>query len=608
MATAGDLAKPLDPINAFDFAFSQPFLPGTQVLRNGITQQQREHSIPFIHPSKPIFVDALSGETVTLSGIRDEASKLATGLRELLSSEEGPYDAVSPVVLVHLPNSVHFASIVLGILASGFTGSLASPALTSTELEHIISLARPAAIITTEEGYETIRGTLNLVGDTTLAEKLISGERIFIHNSTGNRSSSPAGAENLTKLLRPHGTDFQATRLVRHSFQKHTALILWSSGTTGKSKGVCLSHENLIHSNICMWHIAPQLDANERWLGVAPFYHIYGLAVVALMAPACGATVYVMPKFDPKLMLDLIEREKLTALHVAPPVALLLAKSPLVDGRDCKSLKFIMCGAAPLGREVVEMLYKRIGIMIFMGYGSSEAGTISQQYARSWDELVPQLGDCGKPEPGNILKVVSTEDPKRQLRYDEEGEIVIKSPAVFIGYLNNPSAMSEVLDEDGWYRTGDVGKIDTTGALWITDRLKEMIKVKAFQVAPADLEDILCASPDINDAGVAKVFSAEAQSEYPRAYLVPANQRYVKLCTEAHQNEVPSDLLQLAQRVRMWTEQRTAKYKWLRGGVVFVPQVPKSPSGKILRRLMKDLKGVEVHLYDDEDRRRASRL
>ena len=252
LALVGAPTKPLSPINAFDFTFSQPFTQGSDVLTNASTRQQRDHSIPSIPPSKPIFVDAASGAKITWHGVHDYATKVALGLRNLLSAETGPYESVSSVVLVHLPNSIQFTPIVLGIFGAGFTASLANPILTSTELQHIISLARPAAIITTKEGWFTIKAALKAIEDRSLATKLTTQGRIFTHDPYSTSSAVAVGYEGtrpFDQLLAPVAKDFEATKLTEHSYRKHTALILWSSGTTGKSKGVRLSHEAIIHNS-----------------------------------------------------------------------------------------------------------------------------------------------------------------------------------------------------------------------------------------------------------------------------------------------------------------------------------------------------------------------
>ena len=481
LAVVGSRPKPLTPINAFDFSFSQPFTEGSEVLRNAHSALERNHCIPEVPDTKPIFIDAVSGAALSRAQLRTEACQIASGLQKLLSGEKGPYETVSPVVLVHLPNCIHFVPVVMGIFAAGLTASLANPALTPTELQHIISLARPAAIVTTGDGWEQIERAFSLLPDRHLASSIQRAGRIFVHDLSRPIDSPlapPTGTSILHKLYQDVSRGFRTAKLTEQTYRNHTALILWSSGTTGKSKGVCLSHEGIIHNTIVQWHRQPYLDASERWLGFAPFYHVYGLAVVAMMAPSIGATVYVMPKFEPKLMLDLIEKEHITGIHLAPPVALLLAKSPMVEGRDFSSVKFALSGGAPLGGDAIEMVYKRLGFMIFMGFGMSEAGSVAQQWAPNWEALVPCLGGTGDPMYGVELKICSMKEPRTTLKIDDEGEICIRSPAVMIGYLENREATDEVLDKDGWFRTGDIGKLDRSGALRITDRVKEMIKVK----------------------------------------------------------------------------------------------------------------------------------
>jgi len=270
----------------------------------------------------------------------------------------------------------------------------------------------------------------------------------------------------------------------------------------------------------------------------------------------------------------------------------LFAKSPLVDGYDLSSVRACTSGGAPLGAEVIEAVYRRLGFPIRMGYGLSETCGTTGIVAKTWDELKKTMGSSGTAFPGVELKIISIEDGKT-LTVGQEGEILIRGDMTLTAYLNNPSATAESIDNDGWFHTGDVGKLDTHGNLFITDRLKELIKVKGFQVSPADLEDSLCGSPLVQDVGLTSIYHDDHATEYPRAYVVPFDKNVLndRAAAEAFAHEL-----------RKYVESKHAPYKWIRGGFVIVPAIPKSPAGKILRRLLKDTKGNLIHVYPDKVR------
>ncbi|KAG9535474.1 acetyl-CoA synthetase-like protein, partial [Aureobasidium melanogenum] len=217
------------------------------------------------------------------------------------------------------------------------------------------------------------------------------------------------------------------------------------------------------------------------------------------------------------------------------------------------------------------------------------------QVGETWEVIQPQLGNTGVPCFGIELKIVSVDDPTKTVAKGLEGEILIRSPTNMTCYLNNKTATDEALDREGWFHTGDVGKVDTNGHLWITDRLKDVMKVKGFQVSPSELENILCGSPSVADAAVCGLFDAGLASELPRAYVVPSSKHLLAQCTP--NGPVTPELQALAQEIKQLVESKTVRYKWLTGNVVFVPAVPKSPSGKILRRMLVGVQGVEVKLY-----------
>lgn len=532
---------------------------------------------------------------------------------------------VAPVVLVQLPNCLPFATIVLGTLAAGLTATLASPALTSKEVAWILRNARPSAIFTASSCLAAMREAVAAQEDRQYFESVpvyvvdvANDDYPTVSQTTAYEQSwSRVFASTSDGLKRPSQVDARS----------RAAVILWSSGTSGRSKGVLLSHHALSFSVASLWHDADFCrGGRQRWLGFVPFFHVYGLLNIFLLAVPAGAAVHCMPAFRPEAMLEAVRRRRITYLHMAPPVAVFLAKSPSVepfarrDGRGRNAFSSVVgavTGGAPLGYDVVAQVFARLGVRVRLGYGLTETCNVSVQPGLTEGEMRAQGNDTGLPHWGVELAVASsrqTSTPGMEpAEVGEEGEILVRSPGLMMSYLpatglmaaaaaaaasasaRDMSATTEVLTPDGWFRTGDVGKITAAGSLVITDRIKEMIKVRGFQVPPAELEAVLCGSAEVADAGVVGVHDPDEATEWPRAFVVPAAPAAVVAEDAGSRRELEL----LAGRLRDLVEAQTSKYKWLRGGIVFVEQVPKSPSGKILRRVMRDggVRGVEVQVY-----------
>lgn len=267
-----------------------------------------------------------------------------------------------------------------------------------------------------------------------------------------------------------------------------------------------------------------------------------------------------------------------------PPVVLLLGKHPIVDKYDLTSLRMLNSGAAPLTQELVEAVYKRLKVPIKQGYGLSE--TSPTTHTQPWELWNKTIGSVGTLLPNQIAKYMSPEE--KELPIGETGELWIKGPNIFKGYHNNPEGTKNALTTDGYFKTGDVGHQDKDGNFYITDRVKELIKYKGFQVPPAELEGLLISHPMVNDVAVVGIYNKDQATEVPRAYIVPA---------PGVEGSPKS-----AQDIMQWLQAKVANHKRLRGGVRFVNEIPKSASGKILRRLLKiraqeeEEKGVKAKL------------
>jgi 4-coumarate--CoA ligase len=294
-----------------------------------------------------------------------------------------------------------------------------------------------------------------------------------------------------------------------------------------------------------------------------------GLTCLIHKALYSGLTLVVMPKFDLQDFCRFIQDHKITYAYVVPPIVVLLAKHPDVSKYDLSSMRMMNSGAAPLTRELVEGVYSRLKIPIKQGYGLSE--TSPTTHSQPWDTWNKTIGSVGTLLPYQEAKYMSPED--KELAPGEVGELWIKGPNVFKGYLNNPEGTANALTADGYFKTGDVGYQDKDGHFYITDRIKELIKYKGFQVPPAELEGILLSHPQVSDVAVIGIYDKDQATELPRAYVVP-------------KDGLGKGEKEAAEIVK-WLGDKVAHHKKLRGGVKFIDEIPKSASGKILRRVLK---------------------
>lgn len=277
-----------------------------------------------------------------------------------------------------------------------------------------------------------------------------------------------------------------------------------------------------------------------------------------------------MPKFDLERFCQHVEKFKITFSYVVPPVVLMLGKSPIVDKYNLSTIRMLNSGAAPLTKDLVDAVYHRLKIPIKQGYGLSE--TSPTTHTQRWEDWNTSIGSVGRLLPNQIAKYMDAEE--KEVPVGQTGELWIKGPNVFKGYLNNSEGTKHALTDDGFFKTGDVGHQDEKGNFYITDRVKELIKYKGFQVPPAELEGLLIGNDDIDDVAVIGVYEAAQATEVPRAYVVP--KKGVEASKETEKKIVD------------WLAAKVASHKRLRGGVRFVDEIPKSASGKILRRVLKE--------------------
>jgi len=352
----------------------------------------------------------------------------------------------------------------------------------------------------------------------------------------------------------------------------HLAALPYSSGTTGRPKGVMLTHRNLV-ANVAQSMATIGIEGGETVLAVLPFYHIYGLTVLLNFALKTKSALVTMPRFDLPEFLRIIQDEKCTWVFIAPPIAVALAKHPLVDNYDLSSIKGIFSGAAPLDANLAGAVAKRVGTNVRQGYGMTELSPVSHVIPMARDDI--SLNSIGLGLPNLESKLVDPETgeeiPQPTSGVSEPGELMCKGPNVMLGYLNNEEATRATLEPDGWLHTGDIATVDSDGIFTIVDRLKELIKYKGYQVAPAILEAVLLTHPSIADAAVIGVPDEDGQ-EIPKAFVV------IQPGAELTDAEVME-----------FVAARVAPHEKIRR-VEFIDVIPKSTAGKILR---KDLRAKE---------------
>jgi acyl-CoA synthetase (AMP-forming)/AMP-acid ligase II len=496
-------------------------------------------------------VDAKSGTEVTYGEMISRIDAFAGAL-----AARGV--GVGDVVALLAPNSSAFAIAFHGILRAGATATTINALFTANDVAKQLTDSKARVVVTV--------GALRAQAIEAAAALGFADDAIIVLDGPGEAVD---GHPNADDLLAPG----HAAAEVTFDPATHLAVLPYSSGTTGNPKGVMLTHRNLA-ANVAQIRPLQGVQPDDRILAVLPFFHIYGMTVLLNAALHARARLIIMPSFDLGEFLDNIQSQRCTYAFIAPPVAVALAKQPVVDSYDLSSLRNIMSGAAPLDEELGHAVAERLNCRLVQGYGMSELSPVShvtpfdggQQLIGS----VAPLSSCGWTVSNSVSRIVDPEtgadiDPPAS-GLSEPGELWFKGPNVMAGYLGNDEATRETIDGDGFLHTGDVARVDSAGCVYIVDRLKELIKYKGYQVPPAELEAVLLSHPDIADAAVIGVTDAESGEEIPKAFVV--TQAGAELTADA---------------VIDFVAGHVAPYKKVRQ-VAFIDAIPKSASGKILRK------------------------
>ncbi|ODM92779.1 putative 4-coumarate--CoA ligase 3 [Orchesella cincta] len=467
------------------------------------------------------------------------------------------------VVAIVLPNVVEYPSVLFGIWEAGLIASPVNNAYSDEEIHRQLCLSDAVCVVAESETLESVRKSKER--NPNIKSIVIVGEpHQGCHTFKEMANSDPSGVS----LFKASASDVDTTTQV--------ALLPFSSGTTGPPKGVELTHANLATNliqcdpgkGISLIQTYSSGKTQERHVGLLPFFHAYGLSCLIHMSTYVGAHVMCMRKFDVDLFLQGVRRHKPTAFHLVTPLINHMVNSNNYGKNELAHAHTVLGGAAPIGASLIEKLLDKAGKYFFFqeGYGMSELSPVSHVLLP--DTRNTKIGSCGSPVPGTITKIVDTDGTT--LGRNQRGEICVKGPQVMKGYYKNEEATRNTIDADGWLHTGDIAYYDDDGCLFIVDRLKELIKVKGFQVAPSELEDLLRKHDKVEDVAIIGVSHPE-NGEAPRAYIVP------KTGTQLSEDEVNAYLKPLI-----------SKHKQLRGGIEFRKSIPKAPSGKILRRELTD--------------------
>ncbi|WP_405863989.1 4-coumarate--CoA ligase family protein [Streptomyces sp. NBC_00005] len=494
----------------------------------------------------------------------DTAGGARTTYRELIEQVNAMAGAlaargidVGDVVGLLAPNSSLFAVAFHGILRAGATATTINALFTAPDIAKQLTDAKATTLITVSALLPQAQEAARKVG--------IAPDRLIVLDGEGEAATGHPNADDLLASGAPAPqVDFDPAT--------HLAVLPYSSGTTGNPKGVMLTHRNLV-ANMAQIRQLLAMNSDDRILAVLPFFHIYGMTVLLNAALQARAALVVMPRFDLTAFLDTIQEHRITHGFIAPPVAVALAKHPLVDQYDMSALRIVLSGAAPLDAELGTAVAERLDVRVLQGFGMSELSPVSHIMPADggqerFGEVAP-LNSCGWAVPNTINMIVDPATGK-EVTYpteglSEPGELWVKGPNVMTGYLGNEEATASTIDSDGFLHTGDLARVDHVGRVFIVDRLKELIKYKGYQVPPAELEALLLTHAAVADAAVVGVTDDDGE-EIPKAFVV---------------RRPGTDLT--ADEVIEFVAGQVAPYKKVRR-VEFIDAIPKSASGKILRK------------------------
>ncbi|KAJ7897114.1 phenylacetyl-CoA ligase, partial [Mycena olivaceomarginata] len=517
-------------------------------------------------PGAPWLIEDHTARPISLDELRLRTSSLANALSLKWNIVE------NDVVCVFSPNHVDYPVSIWAIHRLGAIVTPANPGYSADELLHQLHTTKTALLLVYADFLPTALAAAKLAG---LAEDRI----VVIESATSPFNGKHETLSKLVAFGSSKEQNFVERKLRPGEAKTKVAFYSFSSGTTGKPKAVIIPHysftANILQMACSLWHNRP-----GRWgVAILPFFHIYGLVVVLHYMLFAGLSLVVVPKFDFTKFLESIVRHRITHLCLVPPQIVLLCKHPAVKNYDLTHVKLCISGAAPLSGELMNNLHKVIpNAAIGQGYGMTE--TCTTVAILGGRQKMGVVGSAGQIIPGTIARVIR---PDGSLcKEGEQGELFVTGPSMALGYLNNEAATKESF-VDGWVRTGDEVIIKNS-EVFVVDRLKitlAVTQVKGFQVAPAELEGHLLLHPAVADVCVVGI-QDEYNGEVPLAFIVLRGDAQKRVSTNPREGE------KLKAELKKHVADAKIAYKRLAGGVVFIDAIPKNPSGKILRRVLRD--------------------
>lgn len=516
-------------------------------------------------PARVAVRDADTGVELRYGELAEQVRRVAAAFAE---RGIGPGDVVG----IHLPNGIEFPVVFLAVSACGATATPIATTQTTDELCRQLLIVDAAALVT----HASLLGVSGPVAETL---SLADG-RFVVVGLDGADPARPGGI-SAAREGAPPATPYED--LLAHAPSaldvaidpaSHPLCLPFSSGTTGMPKPVLLAHRALVANAVQVGH-AIGLVEPQRTLAFLPFSHVYTLTTTLICGLVRGDTLVTMGRFGIARALDLLAEEAITLVFIVPPIAAELSTYAGLDPDRLRSLEVIVCGAASLNPTVGRAVCERLGVELLQGYGLSEMAPATHMMRPGAHMPIETVGTA---LPGVSFRLVDPEtrrdvDPPAPGGVSAQGELLVRGPNAMIGYADDPEATAEVLDADGWVHTGDLVTVDSLGQVRVVDRLKEVLKNRGFQVAPAELEALLREYPGVADAAVTGIVGQDDGDEQPFALVV----------RNVSAGPGPSE-----EGLLRYVADRTADYKHL-VGVAFVEGVPRSEAGKIMRRQLDGL-------------------
>ncbi|TVY75364.1 4-coumarate--CoA ligase-like 5 [Fusarium oxysporum f. sp. cubense] len=500
------------------------------------------------------FHDSATGEFLSFHDLKSIATIVSTILHREYDVRPGQKIAIIG------QNSIWYPVAMLAASRLGAVVTLLPPGSMRDDLMYFLGTSKTALVFTDEGAVDEVTAACKAIG--------LSAKNILRFDGSKDETNSLQNLRQRGESLYP--SSYTKSWEPKYNEASPCAFLSWSSGTTGKPKAVQISHTNVINQ---LRQISALTPPNRRRtvLGVLPFYHITGLVHLLHLPIVLEQQMVIMAKFDMKQMMETVVRFKCDELWLVPPLLIRLLNDKSAQGYDLSFVKQFNTGAAPLADQVIAQLARKFpSVAVRQAWGMTETTsclTVTPPNFSTWSNA----SKVGKLVPGTEIRVVDP-DTGEDVSAGNVGEIWAKGPQVTMGYLDRPEETAASYLEDGFFKTGDLGSIDNEGFITIHDRIKEMIKVRGHAVAPAELEDLLHGHPKVKDAAIIGI-PDDYSGETPRAFVV--------LAGGVHGGP------EVVKELQEFVAARKAKHKRLSGGVEFMDQIPKSPSGKILRRVLK---------------------